>query len=180
MSQKIAILRGINVGGHRKILMADLKMLMQKLGFSKVTSYIQSGNLLFDAPLESSNSQIKEAIQEGIKKEFLLEIPVIVFDHKMLKKAVAQNPFYTKDSDVSKIYLTFLSQKPTSESLLKINSFSAEPDQFKIINNYVYLYIDTKYHTTKLSNTFFEKNLNLTATTRSWKTVLKLLEISNL
>lgn len=176
MNKKIAILRGINVGGKRKILMKDLKDLCKQSGFEHAQTYIQSGNLIFISNKE--NSDLEVILETSILKRFGFEVPVIVRNLEELEKSVNRNPFYTQNVDIDHLYLTFLKEGPTNENLEKLQSFNYEPDKFEIEKNEIFIYCEGKYHLTKLSNNFFEKKLKVGATTRNWKTILKLLELS--
>ncbi len=176
MNKKIAILRGINVGGKRKILMNDLKSLCEKLGLEKTETYIQSGNLLFNS--EKNNSELEEILKQSIRDTFGFEVPVFVRNSKELETTVSRNPFFDQNADINQLHLTFLKEKPAMENLDKIQFYNDEPDKFKLVETDVFIFCKGKYHESKLSNTFFEKKLNVEATTRNWKTVLKLLELS--
>ena len=178
MNRRIAILRGTNVGGKRKILMADLKSMFEKMKFSNVSTYIQSGNVLFDLKKEVEKSELTEKIEKSIKKEFGFDVPVIVRTPKEIETAINQNPFYKDDTDIVHLHLTFLSETPTEENQEKTESYSYEPDKFEIKGKDVFIYCEGKYHQSKLTNNFFEKKLKVNATTRNWKTVLKLYELS--
>ncbi|QYA24110.1 DUF1697 domain-containing protein [Gramella sp. MT6] len=175
MNKKIAILRGINVGGKRKILMNDLKALSDELGLEDAQTYIQSGNLIFNSNKE--NSELEDMLEKSISERFGFEVPVIVRDSKELETSVSKNPFF-KDPDISELHLTFLKESPSKENLEKIQSYKCEPDKFKLEGNNVFILCKGKYHQTKLSNNFFEKKLKVGATTRNWITVLKLIELS--
>ena len=178
MSQKIALLRGINVGGHRIIKMADLKMLITDLGFRDVTTYIQSGNILFKAT-DQTNETLAKQIKEGITAQFGFEVPVVVLDGEELEEAANQNPYLTAETDLSGLHLTLLSETPKTEKIADALNFEFTPDAFTIKDRFIYLNLKNAYHKTKLSNAFFEKKLGVEATTRNWKTVLKLVEMSN-
>ncbi len=176
MNKKIAILRGINVGGKRKILMADLRAMLEKMNFSNVKTYIQSGNVIFDAA-ETNNLKLSASIAKAITEQFGFEVPVIVRTSEEWAKSVGQNPFYNKGADIGQLHLTFLSEEPKPEEKEKTESYNYEPDKFVIQGKDVFIYCDGKYHKSKLGNNFFEKKLKVNATTRNWKTVLKLLEL---
>ncbi|WMN12049.1 DUF1697 domain-containing protein [Marivirga salinae] len=178
MKTKIAILRGINVGGKRKILMADLKMLMQDLGYLNIQTYIQSGNLIFEIDDKHQNKGIAEGIETAILGKFDFEVPVIVLSAEEIENAVTKNPFYKADADINKLHLTFLNELPDKDNLALVESFDYSPDQFKIIGKNAFIYCEGSYHKSKLTNDFFEKKLKVKATTRNWKTVLKLWELS--
>ncbi|WP_041649705.1 DUF1697 domain-containing protein [Marivirga tractuosa] len=178
METKIAILRGINVGGKRKILMADLKTLMQNLGYENIQTYIQSGNLIFEAGERQQNDQLAENIESAILKQFDFQVPVIVLSKNEIESAIANNPFYTADADINKLHLTFLNKIPEQDKQEQLETVNYKPDQFKIMGKNVFIYCEGSYHKSKLTNAFFEKKLKVKATTRNWKTVLKLWELS--
>ena len=176
MQTKIAILRGINVGGHRKILMDELKSMCDELGLKNIKTYIQSGNLIFNS--DKQNKEIENQLENAISKTFRFDVPVIVRTKEELNKAIINNPFFKNNADINRLFLTFLKEKPNEENLNKILLYDFEPDQFIIHNTEAYLFINGKFHKSKLTNNFFEKQLKVTATTRNWKTVIKLSELS--
>jgi len=176
MTKHISILRGINVGGKRKILMADLKELYAKLGYKNIVSYIQSGNVIFDAK-EKDQSKIEEKIYKAIKKVYDFEVPVVVRSAEEIEQIISNNPF-TKKSEDESLHLTFLKEIPSEEHLEKIATYNYPPDKYKIEGKDVFIFCVGKYHKSKLTNNFFEKKLKVGATTRNWKTVNKLLELS--
>ncbi|MGB0837409.1 MAG: DUF1697 domain-containing protein [Flavobacteriaceae bacterium] len=176
LRSKIALLRGINVGGKRKILMADLKALCVSLGFEWVQTYIQSGNIIFKSNLD--NEVLASQLELGIQEIFQLEVPVQIKDSSDLEMALKKNPFYNAPTDIKQLHVTFLKQAPSLDSYENLQSKYPSKDQFKIYQDQVYLLCKGKYHQSKYSNQFFEKHLKTPATTRNWKTVLKLIELS--
>jgi uncharacterized protein (DUF1697 family) len=178
MPQKIAILRGINVGGKRKLPMADLRALFEKMGFLNILTYIQSGNVLFDVEGDSDDSELSKRIEKEIKNEFGYDVPVIIRTAFDLEKVIKHNPFYNEGIDISSLHLTFLNEGPAMENIRETESYQSDPDRFALVGKEVFIYCEGKYHETKLSNTFFEKKLKVRATTRNWKTVLALYELS--
>jgi len=179
MLKRIAILRGINVGGKRKILMEDLRLLFSELGFKSVSTYIQSGNVLFESDEKQTDTEMAELIEQAILMQYKFEVPVIVRTQEELELAIKNNPFYQRDeTDINQLHLTFLKEIPAKENLVKVESYNFEPDKFKISGNNAFVFCNGKYHQTKVSNNFFENKLKTSATTRNWKTVLKLVELS--
>lgn len=176
MNRKIGILRGINVGGKRKILMADLKSLCEELGLKNVKTYIQSGNLIFNS--DKPNSELENKLEKAITEKFGFDVPVIVRTEKELESSISKNPFIAKDADIYQLHLTFLKEKPNEEDIERILTFNYEPDKFKIAEKDIFIFCAGKYHESKLTNNFFEKQLEVGATTRNWKTVMKLSELS--
>ena len=175
----VSILRGINVSGQRKILMADLKALYESLGFTDVVTYIQSGNVIFKTTGKSAEAGLAVKIETAIEARYKFSVPVIIRSTEEIEQIIAANPFL-KNQDVSpdKLHVTFLSRKPEKTLADGIALLNDSPDQFIIHGKEVYLHCPGSYGETKLSNTFFEKKLNVTATTRNWKTIGKLLELS--
>jgi len=178
MTTYISLLRGINVGGRRKVLMVDLKAVYQMLGFTKVITYIQSGNVIFEAKKNLSIQKIEEAIKLAIQKKYDYEVPVLVRTVESIKSVVKINPFL-KEGDVAieRMYFTFLAEKPSAENLENIKTIDTKKDSYKIIDKDVFIYLSGKFSDSKLTNNFFETKLKVKATTRNWKTVSKLIEI---
>ena len=178
MYKFIAILRGINVGGKRKLPMAELRALFAEIGYEDIQTYIQSGNVIFSTQ-EIHLESIAQSISEKIKERFEYDVPVIVRTIEEWKEVISLNSFLkTEDTDIEKLHLTFLAETPDSDHLEKIKSYDYSPDQFKIIGKHVFLSCEIPYHKTKLTNNFFESKLKVSATTRNWKTVLKLAELA--
>lgn len=177
MTTFIAILRGINVSGHRMIKMAALKELIKSIGFQNVKTYIQSGNLVFQSP-NSDPGQLAETISKAIEKQFGFDVPVIGMDLEDLKRAAQQNPFLADETrDQSFFHITFLSESPENENLSKLDEFQNLPNEFRVIEKWVHLYCPNGYSNCKLTNEFLEKKLKVKATTRNWKTVLELIRL---
>lgn len=179
MGKKVAILRGINVGGKRKIRMADLLDLFAEAGFTNSSTYIQSGNILFNAADDLSETDISKKISTAIRDKYGFDVPVIVRSANELEAAIKNNPFYTgKEDELNHLHLTFLDKAPEQEAIKTAESVDSGEDKFVVDKRDIYVFCQGKYHQSKLSNNFFENKLKVTATTRNWKTVLKLCELA--
>lgn len=177
MTKKIAILRGINVTGNRIIRMEDLKTVCRKLGMDGVQTYIQSGNVIFNS--EESNEVLENTLETAIRERFGMEVPVILRNTEELQASILRNPFFNDQTDVNKLHLTFLKDLPLDSNLKLLQANSYEPDAFVVVDKDIFIYCENKYHQSKLTNNFLEKKLKVTATTRNWKTILKLNELCN-
>jgi uncharacterized protein (DUF1697 family) len=175
MHTYISILRGINVSGQKKIIMTDLLKLYEDLGFIDVKTYIQSGNVVFNSTKKVSNALLVKQIESKINEIYGFQVPVIIRTADDLAKIIASNPFKTESTE--NLYVTFLSNLPNSNHLEKLTELNYLPDEFIVIEKDIYLNVSS-YGTTKLSNSFFENKLKVTATTRNWNTVNKLLAIA--
>lgn len=176
MDQKIAILRGINVGGNRIMRMADLKARCEYLGWQQVQTYIQSGNVIFHAP--EPDHELESILESEIAKTWGFDVPVIVRSAAELRRIIASNPFDDDRADITQLHLTLLKEKPAPAHLDQTSAIRHDPDQFTIKGKEIFILCKGKYHQTKLTNAFFEKKLNTPTTTRNWKTILKLKELT--
>lgn len=172
MNNYITILRGINVGGKRIIKIDALKQLFIEIGCNNVQTYIQSGNVIYQSKKIVKESIIVKAIQSS----FRFEVPVINLTSTELESIIARNPFLKdKKKDPCYFHITFLSAQTLPE---KIELLKSPKEEFYCIDKAVYLYCPNGYSKSKLTNTFIENKLGVTATTRNWKTCIKLIEMS--
>lgn len=171
----IALLRGINVGGHRKIKMDDLKEMFNDLGFKNVTTYIQSGNVIFDAA-ESERNALSHVVRQKIEDTFGHEVPVIIRRPAEMERTLKEFPFQEKEG--WKGYISFLSDKPVPERAKELEVMSSDIETFDIKNLAVYALVDKNTKNKPLfSNNFIEKELGIQATSRNLRTVRKILEL---
>lgn len=175
----ISILRGINVSGQKKIKMTDLKSLYEAHGFENVVTYIQSGNVVFDSDV-ADVSKLRSMIEESIEKKYGFQVPVQLRTHKELKKIIADTPFghINLEKDGTKVLLSFLSSVPDASRVDDLMGFVIAPEALFVKGTEVYLYCPNGYGKSKLSNNSIENKLNVMSTTRNWKTVHKLHEMS--
>ncbi|GGE90699.1 Uncharacterized conserved protein, DUF1697 family [Chishuiella changwenlii] len=172
----IAILRGINVSGKNCIKMIDLKNLFEFLDFNHITTYIQSGNVIFTSEIKNKN-QIRELISIQIEKTFSLKVPVLVLRIDDLREIISQNPFST-DKETSFIHFTFFNNQPDMQNIEIIEDKKAIGEEISITNKVAYVYCPDGYGKTKLNNNFLENKLKTVATTRNYKTTNELLKIA--
>ena len=164
--------------------MEALKELMQSLDFKNITTYIQSGNVVFQSKnmnsfKESVTNDLSEKISSAIEKQFGFEVPVITMTLEDLSTALNSNPFLKdKKKESAYMHITFLSSAPKPELFEAINQPNYLPDEITIIDKCVYLYCPLGYGNTKLHNTFLENKLKVKATTRNLKTSNELLTIA--
>jgi uncharacterized protein (DUF1697 family) len=177
MTTYVALLRGINLGARNKVSMPDLRALFADLGAEDVETYVQSGNVVFRSAV--SPAKLAAAIEKGIRRDLGLDVTVLVRTQRELAKLVAANPFADRTKELTKLHVTFLADKPDSTRVRKLDPTLAEPDEFHVIGQEVYLHCPNGYGRSKLSNAYFEKQLDVRATTRNWRTVTKLAELAS-
>src|SRR5208337_4185366 len=174
----IAILRGINVSGHFMIRMHDLKTKLEVLGFQNITTYIQSGNIIFNYEITDQN-ELSGLIGNNILQNFGFNVPVIVRNVTEIKAVIENNPFVNdRKENIDRLHVTFFSRSPDPEMSRKISVLNFNPDEFIVNQDHAYVFCPNGYGNTKINNQFFENKLNVTATTRNWKTVNQLVVIA--
>lgn len=177
MSKIVSLLRGINVSGHRKLPMKELKALYEELGFKDVQTYIQSGNVVFN-PGKVALKSIPAKIEKAILDAYGYDVPVIVCSPEQWEEVMENNPFLKeKGLDVDKLYVSLLDATPAKGLEEKIDTAAYLPDRFIISGTAIYQYFPEGYGRTKLTNTFFENKLKVKATTRNWRTMTVLREM---
>jgi uncharacterized protein (DUF1697 family) len=177
MTKHLALLRGINVSGHNMIKMDALKIALEKIGFTNVSTYIQSGNVFVETE-ETSSFSIGFQIKQEIYKTFGYDVPVIVIGKNDLELCFKNNPFLNdKYIDTKKLYVAFVSKELNSNAInyLKISQF--KPDEAFIDHSRIFIKYDIGAGKTRLDQKYIEKKLNVVATIRNWNTVTNLLEL---
>ncbi|WP_178990630.1 DUF1697 domain-containing protein [Winogradskyella schleiferi] len=175
MKTYIALLRGINVGGHKKVPMAELRELLEKSGFENVKTYIQSGNVIFQSS-ENEVNALEDKIKTLILDYFGFEVPVLVRTRQELLTIFNNCPF----SEAKKVesYFIMLSKMPQKEVTKEASQKTYPDDEYAIINACIYLFCAKGYGRAKFNLGYFENKLNVNATARNYKTMVKLLALS--
>ena len=176
----IALLRGINVGGKRKLLMTDLKALFAEMGFSNIVTYIQSGNVVFESDQNENNIELAQKIEAAIQEKFKLDVPVMVRKASEWKQIISDNPYFKdKCIGIERLHLTLLDKTPEQVQVEDLKQIEFDSEQFELIGQHIFLCCKDKFSSkSKMTNTLFEKKLKRKSTTRNWKTVMKLIELS--
>ena len=154
--------------------MADLRAMLGKVGLSKVQTYIQSGNIIFES--EKSKSDLTSLIINTIEKQYNFIVPTFILTPEELKKAISNNPY--GEVEGNKLYLTFLSDRASSEGMETIQSKVQENEFLELIENVMYFHCPNGVAKSKITNNLIEKKLEVKATTRNWRTCNKLLDMN--
>lgn len=174
MKTYIALLRGINVSGQKKIPMAELRALLMNSGLESVQTYIQSGNVIFRS-LEQDIQKLELKIHEAIKTHFGFEVPILIKTPEALQHVFDHCPFPEEKKINS--YFTLLYKVPDKDLIAVVSKITHPNEAFVITNHCIYFYCSTGYGKAKYSNNFFERKLKITATARNYKTMVKLLSL---
>lgn len=167
----VGLLRGVNVGGNKKMPMADLRSLIEGLGFSEVSTYIQSGNIIFSSSTTPKATMLEAAIEE----RFAIKTDVVLRNASELDSAVKNNPFSV--SGEVRVYVGFMVKKAPEAIGAALDHQRFEPDRFAIVGSQVYLYLPAGIGQSKLPN-YLIRQLKTSLTMRNWNTVNKLVELT--
>jgi uncharacterized protein (DUF1697 family) len=183
-----ALLRGVNVGGRGKVSMQDLRALFESLDLREVATYVQSGNVVFKTT-KSDPKRLRKTMEEKILADLGIQATVLIRSASELEATLRDNPFSGHTADDATTHVTFLSEKPSVSKLAELGELAGIPGASKSLfgadefvvgaePTLVYVLCPGGYGNTKLNNTFFEKRLGVSATTRNWRTVTKLVEMT--
>lgn len=174
---QIALLRGINVGGRNKLPMKELAAMFADAGCADVRTYIQSGNVLFREDL-AIGQDVASLISESILNRFGYQVSVLTRTAAELQGVVEGNPFLGAGAEADKLHVIFLAEAPDDVQVQSLDPDHSPGDQFVVLGREIYLHCPNGFASTKLTNTYFETRLSTTCTTRNWRTVLKLLDMT--
>jgi len=179
MPTYICMLRGINVGGHNQVPMTQLRAMFEALGCKQVATYIQSGNVVFDAA-KGSPEQFSQKIEKKILVHFGFPVSVITRTPDELQESIMGNPFLKEcKAEPAKVHVAFLSQAPAAEAVKKLHALATVSEQVRCAGREVYLYYREGMGRAKLTGSVVEKVLGVRATARNWNTVTKLYEMAS-
>jgi uncharacterized protein (DUF1697 family) len=174
MATFVSMIRGINVAGSRPLKMDALRALHEALGFRRVRTYLQSGNVVFEAP-GAGAGRLGPAIERRILRDCGYDVAVAVRSAGEMAAVAGANPFLGRPgTDPRFLHVTFLVRPGAAPSLDGIGLPLAPGEAAVLAGNVVYVYCPLGYGTTKINNTFFERKLSTRATTRNWQTVTAL------
>ena len=175
MQTFVALLRGVNVGGHNKLPMADLRSLCESNGLKDVRTYIQSGNIVFRSKKKASTMEAE--IAGGIQKRFGFAPKILVLPADEIRKAADSYPFPTDNHKFS--HIMFLDAQPGDEAVRKIESMEQGPDKVTVGDRAVFMYFPNGVLGSRLELNKIERILGVHCTSRNWRTVQKLIEMSS-
>jgi len=177
MTAFVSLFRGINVGGHHKIRMDELKDLHESLGLRDVLPYIQSGNVVFKSD-DADLARLRKQIEDGFEKKFGFHVEIIVRTSAELRDIIDKNPFQSQQSKESKwVVVMFLAARPDNTAQEELLKTYVGPEELFIIGKELYIYYTHGIGRSKLSHSFIEKKLKTFGTARNWNTILQLQEL---
>ncbi|MBB5872449.1 uncharacterized protein (DUF1697 family) [Allocatelliglobosispora scoriae] len=174
MTRYAVLLRGINVGGNKKIAMADLRALLTGLGFTDVATLLQSGNAVITAAGKDP-AKLAAQIEKAIADQFDMQVSCLIRTGPELRRVIAEDPFGEVVTNPSRYMVIFLSGDPDPEWLQGIDSAAYAPDEFRLGKHHeIYLWLPDGAADSKLSVVLMNKKSGVIGSARNWNTVTKL------
>jgi uncharacterized protein (DUF1697 family) len=174
---RIVLLRGINLAGRNRIAMPALRDALAGAGFDDARTYVQSGNVVFSSGL--SAGKLAEECGRLIKKQFGLDIDVVVRTRDQLAKVVELDPLGDVAVDPKRYQVSFLDGKLSRETVQKLEAVALDSERFVVSGREVYAWHPSGVARSKLWALLAGRGLGVTATARNWTTVTKLLELAD-
>jgi uncharacterized protein (DUF1697 family) len=172
MTGWVALLRGINVGGRNSVPMAGLRDLFEQHGCGSVSSYIQSGNVLFTHEA-TARAALARQLADAVAGTFGVASPVVLRTTVEIVRVSASHPF---GEDTSRTHVAFLDREPDDPGALEPKDIA--PDRFELTGAELYLLYPNGVHGSRLTGALIERRLGVTATLRNWRTVTRLAELA--
>jgi uncharacterized protein (DUF1697 family) len=167
--------------GHNSIKMAELSQLFSLLGYKKNITYIQSGNVIFNADKEAaSESEMSQRIEKAIFDKYGYKVPAMIRTYEELKSLFSANPYLDiLDFDPSKMAVVFLHEIVSDSQIEKMRNINYPPDKYQISGREIFIYCPNGFGRTKLYTNFFEDKMKVTGTARNWKTITAILSMAD-
>ena len=173
----IALLRGINVTGRNKVPMAELRTLCTKNGMTEVETYIQSGNIVLSA--DCTADVLESNLEKLIEKKFKISIPVIVRRASEWPGYIAGNPYPDASlTDPNLVMLALSKKKPNADALEGLRARAASGERIERVGDALWIHFDRGVASSKLAPGLFDRVVGSPVTTRNWRTVLKIGEMT--
>lgn len=171
MNTRIALLRGINVGRNKRIAMADLRGMLESLGYDDVRTHLQSGNAIFVAGARKDET-LEQEISSGIKATFGMDVAVLVRTAAELASVVDSNPFIARGAGADELHATFVASAPPAAKIAGVDRDACEPDEFAVGDRVIYLRLRNGVMGSRLPD--WDRVLGVRTTTRNWNTTTRL------
>ena len=177
MPAYVALLRAVNLGSTNKVAMPALRSLVSELGHEDVTTYVQSGNLVFRSPSRDGR-ELSSELERAIERELGVTTPVILRTAAQLRKVVAANPYAGEEPDPKNLHVLFLDRRPSAQAKRSLDPDRSPPDRFELRGSELYLHRPAGSARSKLTIAYLEGCLEARGTVRNWRTVTKLAELA--
>lgn len=177
MKTWIALLRGINVGGRNRLPMKGLSKIFEVAGCKSIKTYIQSGNVVFNAHVRSVD-KFADAIGKAIEREYGFRPAIQLTTAEALRSAIASNPYPQAASEPTSLHLSFLSGSPQKTDIIDANRLLSESESFTVIGSHLYFHAPDGVARSKFAKGI-DRAFHMSTTARNWRTITKLAELAS-
>lgn len=179
MARFVGLLRGINVGGHKKVPMGELREVIAGAGWTDVRTYLQSGNVAFTVPGEEhTDAEVRQSLERMIAERFGFDVPCLVRTGEELMAVAEACPYPVDEIDPAKLLVLFLERDPGAGHFAGIDTQAYAPDTFRHVGSAVYCHFPNGMGRSKLGPALEAVRPRVLATGRNWRTVGKLIELT--
>lgn len=180
MTTYAALLRGINVGGRRKVPMAELRELIAGLGWTGVRTHLQSGNAVFTVPSgqDGGPRAARDRLEGAVAEHFGFDVPCLLRTADELREVIDACPFPAEELDPAKLLVLFIEETPAADHFAGVDAAAYAPDEFRHVGRAVYCWFPDGMGRSRLPAALEAVRPRLTVTGRNWRTVTKLLELA--
>jgi len=173
----VALLRAVNVGGKNRLPMAELRAALSACGLERVSTVLQSGNVLFRSA--ESERVLAEQVGDAIEEAFGLRVDIVIRSAAELASVAGRNPFLAADDerDPATLHVAFLSERPAAAAVARLDPDRSPADAFAVRGREVYLSYPNGSGRSRLTLDYLERQLGSMGTARNWRTVQRLVEL---
>lgn len=176
MSKIVCLFRAMNVGGKNRVKMAELADFFRSAGFTGVSTYIQSGNVVFDHPAESMD-EVKKRISRGFAPQFGFGPSLLLADTTEMAHILANNPYKGQNLAPDKVFVTLLESVPQPGMVDGLRALLREGEQMHAFERALFLNLPEGYGETKITGKAIERKLGQLSTARNWRTMEVLMQM---
>jgi uncharacterized protein (DUF1697 family) len=174
MKTYVILLRGVTPSGKNKVPMAELRVALGEAGLTDVRTYIQSGNVIAKSRLD--HPEVRRSVHAAIEHSLGADITVITRSPEQIRRVMGRNPF--PGAVASRVYFSLLASPPAPRLLHELRKIAFSPDAVKVVGLTIYTLYATKHSDSRFNNNYFERKLKVSATTRNFNTMSRLVELS--
>ena len=177
MGRHVAFLRGINLGGSRRVPMKELRAALEEAGYGEVRTLLQSGNVVLTS--EAEPAALEHDLSTLLRETFGFDIAVVVRTRDELADVIARDPFGDEANDPARYQVSFLSAEPEAAEAQELEAADVAPERVAVLGREVFAWHPDGIGRSELAKLITDRRLGVEVTARNWRTVTKLLEIAD-
>jgi len=175
----VCLLRGVNVGGHNRLPMPDLRVALAEVGFGDVRTYVQSGNNVLDSPARA-RAEVAGAVGAVIEQRFGLTVPVVVRTPAQLRKVLAWDPFpEVSGTEPKRVNVIHLMAEPDRDRVAGLLAEDVGPDAIAVRGEEAVVHYRVNIHGSRITGDWLARRLGVEGTARNWRTLGELVTMTS-